>query len=373
MKHSSDRRRPRPPILAGLLLLAALPAAAQDPPQEAFAGEVTVSEVALDVVVTDARGRVVVGLDRDDFRVKEDGRPVELSEVVFYSHRELMEEAISADELNVDTDLLAHRYFILLFHDQRQLAATLAARQLDAARWAKRWVRTELGPRDLVAVFSYQYGLRPQIDFSNDRDAIASAIDHAIVSQETHPSRLPAADAGMPSLLASLASPEELARETTTIYDALEKLAGAADAVGGRKNLVLFSIGFDSETDDTFFRPDPRYFPRVVQAMNDANLAAYAVDLAPSAARGDAVSRQRGNSLSYLATETGGRHFSNYVNVATPLSEIEEATGGYYLLTYRSRRPAGESGYQRVDVELVNPGFTARAREGYLYGGGSGG
>jgi len=71
-----------------LLLLAALPAAAQKPaaqePQSAQEGEtffesIDVQVVNLEVFVTDRKGQRVTGLTRDDFEVLEDGKPVELS------------------------------------------------------------------------------------------------------------------------------------------------------------------------------------------------------------------------------------------------------------------------------------------------------
>ena len=46
-----------------------------------------VNEVLLDVLVTDAKGNVIVGLDKGDFVVKDNGRPVELTGVTFYSNR----------------------------------------------------------------------------------------------------------------------------------------------------------------------------------------------------------------------------------------------------------------------------------------------
>ena len=73
-------------ILASLLL-AALPAAAQQPAdaQQPAAGEETFFEsidvqvVNLEVFVTDRQGQRVSGLTRDDFEVLEDGRPVEIT------------------------------------------------------------------------------------------------------------------------------------------------------------------------------------------------------------------------------------------------------------------------------------------------------
>lgn len=73
-------------ILASLLL-AALPAATQQPApevsaaaeEETFFESIDVQVVNLEVFVTDRQGRRVPGLSRDDFEVLEDGKPVEIT------------------------------------------------------------------------------------------------------------------------------------------------------------------------------------------------------------------------------------------------------------------------------------------------------
>jgi len=69
---------PRVLIGIGLLALLALPlvAASQQEGTPSFSSDV--SAVALDVVVTDTRGRFVRGLTQDDFLIMEDGAPQEL-------------------------------------------------------------------------------------------------------------------------------------------------------------------------------------------------------------------------------------------------------------------------------------------------------
>jgi Ca-activated chloride channel family protein len=74
-----------PRVLMALLAVAALPLAASPPPSAAAQEETSpsftagVSAVALDVVVTDRRGRFVRGLTHDDFVILEEGIPQELA------------------------------------------------------------------------------------------------------------------------------------------------------------------------------------------------------------------------------------------------------------------------------------------------------
>ncbi len=48
---------------------------------------------------------------------------------------------------------------------------------------------------------------------------------------------------------------------------------------------------------------------------------------------------------------------------------MSKDTGGYYLLSYSAKYPAGDSGYREVKVRTANPALKVRAREGYLFGG----
>ena len=69
-----------------LVALPPAPAAAQGL-ETGFEELVEVSEVALDVLVTDAAGTALEGLGPADFEVLEDGRPVTLTSVSFAASR----------------------------------------------------------------------------------------------------------------------------------------------------------------------------------------------------------------------------------------------------------------------------------------------
>jgi VWFA-related protein len=109
--------------------------------------------------------------------------------------------------------------------------------------------------------------------------------------------------------------------------------------------------------------PDPRYDVPAAQALNDANIAIYAVDLFDA----QALSPLQ-DAMSNFAQLTGGRYYQHQVNFITPLRQIAEETSGYYLLAYKATHPQGAKGYQRVKVTLANPELRVKAREGYTYG-----
>ena len=354
------------PLLLALPLVLAASARAQDqapPPSPPFGEEVEVTEVLLDVLVTDRDGNVIVGLRPEDFVVEEGGEAVPLLDVSFYSNR----PQLDADGRRVAAPG-SERYFVLFFHDQRDIHAEvpgLLPRQLDAGRHATDWLAS-LQLDDWVAVVSYSTSLKVQQDFTHDREAMKKAIDDASRgggrASGNWASRLP--PEGQPSLLRNLPRGRELLRESDDFYEAVEIVARATEPLVGRKNLVLFSTGFGRVNTFNQFEPEARYYDPMVRALNDANVAVYSLDLAPLS-----VTMPIADALAMLSADTGGRYFDNVVNFATPLEQAAAEATGYYLLAYQATHPRGRSGFQPVKVSVKNPEFRVKARSGYAYGG----
>ncbi|HEX7186556.1 MAG TPA: VWA domain-containing protein [Thermoanaerobaculia bacterium] len=357
--------------LAALAFAVVVPTlAAQEPPQGEFQERVDVNEVLLDVLVTDARGNVIVGLDKGDFVVREDGKPVDITGVTFYSNRRLIESTESFAKKGISVDQVPEdRYFILFFEDQKSNsvdAPVLLRQQIDAGRRTREWVRENLLPNDWVAVASYDQKLKVQQDFTRDRKALDQAIGDAMKGKDLEgnwPSRVQK-DADKPSLFAGLPTGKALRDKTGTVYDALQVLADAAGAIRGRKNLLYFGNGPAGRINSFGqYIPDNRYYPPTVNALNDNNVAVYTIDLSPAG-----TDHTLSDAMNQLANDTGGRYFFNFTNFTTPLRQVTEENSGYYLISYRRERPAGESGFQEVEVKASNPEFRVRARKGYEYG-----
>ncbi len=332
-----------------------------------FGGKVEVTEVLLDVLVNDRQGNVIIGLEKEDFLVEEEGRPVQIETLTFYSNRLL--EAGSAELAAAGVtpqDRPQDRFFVLFYEDQRRNAfdsPRLLSRQLDAARQTKRWIRSELQPGDWVAVVSYDVKLKIHEDFTQNRKDLLAAVDRAMKGKDSGnwPSRVKGSEG--PSLTQELPQGTLLRDQTKTIYEALQVLAKAAGQVQGRKNLLLFTVGFGDFDSFGQYRPDARYYQPTMQSLNDNNVAVYPVDLTPTG-----TSHTMEAAMNHLALDTGGRYFFNFTSFMTPLRQAAESTSGYYLLSYRARHPAESSGYQKVKVSARNPEFKIRARSGYLYG-----
>ncbi len=360
----------RTPSIAALAALLTAAAALAQPPREVFREELEVTEVLLDVVVTDASGNVILGLDKDDFVVEDGERTVDLTSATFYSNRRFVESAAAAERHGITpAEVPVDRYFILFFHDQRKEDASLTGQHLDAVRWASRWVSSEMLPNDWVAVLTYDHKLKVHQDFTTDAAALQRALEGVAKGTDPDsnwPSRF--AEASGPSLRKNLPQGRELRRATPRIYSGLQRTAEAAGYITGRKNLLLFSIGFGRLNDFGTYLPDERYYPPLMETLNDNNVAVYAISLIENVADETAAQGVLGNSLSLLANDTGGRFYFNFANFRDPLRQVAEDNNGYYLLSYSARHPAGSRGYQEVQVSTRNPEFKVRARKGYRYG-----
>src|SRR5438874_1432014 len=96
-----------------LLSLLAVSAFAQ-PSTPRFGEKVDVNLVLLDAIVTDSRGHQVLGLDKNDFIVTENGVPQSIDSVDYFTNRQLLNAPESKAAFKVDR-VRDDRYFIVFF------------------------------------------------------------------------------------------------------------------------------------------------------------------------------------------------------------------------------------------------------------------
>ena len=333
---------------------------------QTFDDLIEVSEVFLDVLALDDQDRPVTGLTLDDFVVEEDGEPVQLTSLSYYTTR-YGEETLAADTEEVPSS----RYFVLFFHDQTRFGLfnnRLMRQQLRAARDAKRWVEEAMTGSDWVAIVTFDMGLRLHQDFTQDRDALLHSLDRVATGKKPdsfRPGRREAQERGRElGILSRLPQGRELQKQTGNVYEGIQRVAEASGFLVGRKIMMLYTIGFGVEkAGGRTSLPDPRYYPDLEPVLNDHNVAVYPVDMTPP---GSPPPQE--DFLQKLADDTGGFYDPNFVGFFTPLENVAEENQGYYLLTYRSERPAGEIGYQTLTVRTRNPDIETRTRTGYRFG-----
>lgn len=351
-------------FFAGLWLVATAAAWAQETPR--FEERMEVTEVLLDVVVTDRDGNLVAGLDKSDFVVEEDGREMELTGADFYTTR----YGLAGSRDGASDKIPASRYFILFFDDPRTIADRhnrLIRQHIDAAQESRKWIEEEMMPSDWVAVTGYGMRLKIFQDFTQDREALLQALVDA--SRGIHPEKTgwtrEPSQATAPSLLRYLPAGKELGRKTRRIYSAMRLLAEATGHIVGRKTLMYFGIGFGTlDGLGGYAIPDRRYYPELERALNDNNVAVYSIDLTVQGSR-----HAQSDFLNTLAHDTGGTYYQHFVNFIIPMRAVANENVGYYLLSYRSEHPLGESGYQKIRVGALVPEVVVRAQRGYRYGG----
>lgn len=360
-------RRSLPPLLLPVVLclpfahpaIHAQTESLPDEPETRFEGEVRVSEVLLDVLVTDTAGNVVLGLGEDDFVVEDEGRPVPVESVSFYSNRTFLGGL--GDSTPGGTGAPQDRYFVLFFYRPPVARAgprdsSLYLKLPQAGRMSFQWMVEDLLPNDHVAVVSYGMHLDLHHDFSRDRDRLGRATLRAAQGKappDRWPSRVENPEAGVS--LAELFERTGLDRETEDLHKAVEVLAEALGEVTGRKNLILFGADFPRLASDE----SRKGYPPMVRALNAHNVAVYGLSV---------TGRGRQPSLAQLAEDTGGQYAYGFASFLDPLRTISVENSGYYLVSFRSEFPASETGYREVSVRTVNEDFRVRTRNGYEVG-----
>jgi VWFA-related protein len=419
----SLRNRPFPLLLP--LLLAAVPAPAQTP---TFQGASQVVAVEVPVNVVDRDGQAVRGLDRADFEVFDGNEPQQLTAFEVIDLKVLQSEPADASRPAASLPSSGRRHFLFLF----DLSFSSPTSILKARVAARDLVLNALHPTDLAAVATYSLETGPKllVTFTPDRSQLARAIDtlgyrEALDARRVDPLRFmiePPSNAASGNGFGQAAGTDLRAQRDQAIREYLQTLALAAErsersfemgrvsaysrslgemarmlnAVKGRKNVVLFSEGFDSrlligrqttdkEAEDDNFNAmvgeswkvdsDQRYgstalqgdLKRMLDEFRRADCVIQAVDIGGLRAGGDERPRPSGQeALFYVANETGGELFKDANNLRQPLERVLERTSVTYLLTFERADLNLDGSYHRLRVKAkLPPGARLSHRAGY--------
>jgi VWFA-related protein len=406
----------RPLLLAfALSLLTGSQAVAQEPQSPVQeAAEVVLVEVP--VRVTGRDGAPIRNLTATDFELYDDGK----KQAILGLDTIDLEEKAPADA-GPKFNPAARRRFLLVFDlSFSRPKALLAAR--DAA---KEFVLSGIADADLAAVatFSLENGLRLILNFSSDRVQLARAIDtlglvtslakekdplevvydttalRRTVGLETRSGR--GGNAQDAALIESLETFKALGRAAQdryararigTLFSSFDELANALDMVGGRKDIIYLSEGFESRlivgTKDTDqekewitsgelwkIDSDKRFGSSAVQSELDhmtalfrrSDCTIHAVDLSGIRTDADVSSvapARSDNSLFEFAHGTGGEVLRNSNDFRTELAEVIRRTNQVYVLAFRPTASA-EGKYHELKVKTRASGARVSARAGY--------
>lgn len=383
--------------LALLLLVAAAPAPAQDAeadapvPRGAFGEVVDVRVIDVEVVVTDAEGRRVSGLEKDDFQLFVNGleTPIAFFDEVrdgrFLPAVPAGEDTREADAAG-DAPAAARHALVptsyLLFIDDYFTRPPHRNRVLrELARDLER-----LAPGDLFAAVAFD-GRRLEVltDWTGSRDEVEAAVD-AAQERKGWQAFMEQRSRGSAEQRARLAK-EQLERT----YGALSSALRAFADVPGRRVALLVSGGWayqltDPEEDLALARSRlydvTESLNGVADVANATGFTLYPVD-APGQEAGPGISAARAqrrspeatfyqysledwreHSLTLLAERTGGRAALDGQRL-NALERAVDDTRVYYWLGFRYDRRA-DGGRRSIQVEVARPGLEARFRDSFI-------
>lgn len=164
-------------VLASLALLPATLGSAQEQTSQTFAEEIEVRVVDIDVVVTDARGRPITGLKREDFELLEDGKPVQIRYFTPVSGGSLQDPAVAEPEAvrataSPDTNRAPVTWVV--FIDQTNMAPGSRKHALVSLR---NFLEASLAPGDRGLVASNDgLALRIKQNITNERRLLLDAL-----------------------------------------------------------------------------------------------------------------------------------------------------------------------------------------------------
>lgn len=338
-------------VLTAVLALALLASGqdAQQPPQRQPTFRTGAELVRIDATVVDNKGLPVTTLTADDFEIDEDGvrQKIQTFKLVRLDGSETSEPWASNDVQPFELARDDIRVF-LVFWDEYHIPPNFVAARM--RQDLTNFVRTMLGPRDVVAVMDVWtpmshlrftrdfYSLLPGISALQGREGIYTPPRTG--SEEMHlregRMELRRAEVAVSALRSAMAHMSTLRPGRTTV------LYLGREFLPGRDRHDAFN-----ETVD------------LIRAASDANVALYSLN--PD---GLPMQRNRAGFLTDLARNSGGESLmTNDLNVAFQRST--KASSAYYLLGYAPDPMRHDGKFHEVRVRIRKGGLQVRARDGY--------
>lgn len=389
-------------------------------------------------------GAPLRGLAKEDFEVKLNGR---LQKVETLEHIMLdVPEMVSRDAGQITQH--GRRLFVFFF----DFRYTTERGVLAARKAATEFVMKELLPADLMAIFSGSplRGIVTATNFTNDKNHLLRALstlglesakyvvrgpagyfNSGLITRAFGGSQVTESQTGLyassdtinlgenlESIIAESANEKDLnkfelsqeplealrenlnearkaerrnyAGEVMKFVGGFGALAKALTYTRGRKNLVLFSAGYDSSlltgfnqaqlmensektlTGETWEIDSNQLgdasvmssAKELVRLLQGSGTVVFAVDTSLLEASGDSKSGIQ--SLNSMAVDTGGRLFQNQNNLSVPLRQIKNITNEYYILTLVPTGKIKKGALAKLRVKLKGKSGKVFAQKGLL-------
>ena len=253
--------------------------------------------------VTDAQGRLVPNLEKDEFTILDNGKPQDIS---FFSN-----------EIQPFT-------IVVMLDTSASMTANLDLLNAAAEQFLLRML-----PKDKGQVGAFNDKIQFSGQFTSDRDDLVSALKDL---QFGNPTRL---------------------------YDAVNESMATLKEVDGRKVVLVFTDG-----DDTASRVG---LCDVLDRARDEEAMIYAIGLESDFFNGQRQVRTRPDrGLKRLAEETGGGYFElkKTDELAPTFTRVAQELHSQYTLGFTPSMLDGKE--HRLTVRMKQSGMTGRARRSYI-------
>ncbi len=362
------------------------------------------------VSVKDKNGKPIEGLTAKDFTLAEDGVPQTISFVEFQrlpgasdsgpaaptapsaSSPPVVSPSVLATGVTGMTQAQIRvpppgdlryrdRRLLVLYFDP---SAMRLPDQMRAYADSLKYIDTQMGPADLLAVLTFQQGaVRVRQDFTNDRAALRELLELLIAGDDSDgdgiPDSLPGAAFGQDDGEFNLFNTD---RQLSALQTAVTLLRPLPEL----KSLIFFASGL--QLNGTANQAQLR---ATVNAAIRSNVVIHTIDargLVAMPPLGDATRPSPGglamfngqfanaaitsfqrsqDSLYALAKDTGGKPMFDSNDLSQGIRQAAAAMTSYYQIGYYSTHPADDGRYRRIKVTL-NGGLSADLsyRQGYF-------
>ena len=283
-------------------LLVILAAAAGMAQQATFRSSTRI--VPILTTVTDAQGRLVPNLERDQFTILDNGKPQEIS--FFLNEVQPFTAVVMLD-----------------------FSASMTA-NLDRLKSATEQFLIRMLPEDKAQVGAFSDKIQFSGTFTSDRDDLIGALGDL---QFGNPTRL---------------------------YDAIDQSIAELESAKGRKVVVAFTDG-----DDTASR---RGMGDALERARDKEIMIYAVGLESEffVAPGRVQRTRPDRGLRKLADETGGGYFElkKTDDLGPTFTRVVQELHALYTIGFTPT--VMDNKEHKLEVRVKQPGMTARARKTYI-------
>jgi VWFA-related protein len=390
-------------IVAATLLAVNASAQAPQPPQQQpqYRVHVTSELVLVNVVVRDKKGNLVRDLKKDDFTLLEDGKRQAISTFDFENVNELA--TAGAAEATVsgtapDSALLRptdkpamlnarDRRLMLLFFDFSGMEPEEIERSVNAA---KKFVQTRMQPADMIALVSLATNMRIDLDFTDDKTKVLSALTSYTSGQGQ------GFDNGATGSSEGTAETSGAFTADDTDYNtfnadrkllALQAIMETLGKISQKKAIIYFSNGISQNGVD-----NQSALRAATASAVKANVSIYPVDIrglqafppggeaqnaslhGQSAYNGAAVlndlnsNASTQDTLSTLASDTGGKAFFDSNDFGAVFSQVQKDSSAYYVLGFTSTNPMKDGRFRHLKVQLNRSDLKLDYRSGYYAG-----